>query len=111
MMEEAWTEVNPPPPSTPTDLIKVYMDNFIGMTNHLSHDHLLNVSWVMLHGTHSIFPSPAITGHCGQDPVSKAKLAKGKGTWSYKKEILRWIFDGKISQSNYPNKNATPFAN
>ena len=56
----------------------------------------------MLHGIHAIFPPPAVTGHCGHDPISEAKLAKGEGTWEHKKEILGWCFDGEAHTISLP---------
>jgi hypothetical protein len=36
-----------------------------------------------------------MAANVGEDPISKAKLAKGDGTWNTQKEILGWIFDGQ----------------
>ena len=49
----------------------------------------------MLHGIHSIFPPPSVTGHNGGDPISEKKLVKKDGLWLYQKEILGWLIDGK----------------
>ena len=49
----------------------------------------------MLHGIHSIFPPPTITGHSGVDPISLKKLQQGEGMFTYIKEILGWKFNGK----------------
>ena len=78
-----------------TTLIEVFVDDFIGATNNTSTEHLTKVSRAMIHGVHSIFPPPDISGHNGQDPVSEPKLTKGEGYWDYEKEVLGWILNGK----------------
>ena len=81
--------------SETTTLIEVYVDDFIAMTNDISHPNLLRISRAMLHGIHSIFPPPAVTGHTGGDPIAEKKIAKGEGLWQPVKEILGWIIDGE----------------
>ena len=76
------------------NLTEVFVDDFIGVTNDTSRMHLRHFSRAMLHGIHSIFPPPIITGHQGEDPISQKKLHEGEGTWSYQKEILGWLVDG-----------------
>lgn len=76
------------------NLTEVFVDDFIGVTNDTSRNHLTHFSRAMLHGIHSIFPPPSITGHQGEDPISQKKLHEGEGTWSYQKEILGWLVDG-----------------
>ena len=56
----------------------------------------------MINGVHSIFPPPEVTSHPGGDPISEKKLNNGDGTWSTKKEILGWIFDGENSTITLP---------
>ena len=80
---------------TYANLVEVFVDDFIAATNATGDaTHLLHFSRAMLHGVHSIFPPPDITGHTGQDPVSQKKLAQGEGTWNTTKEILGWLVDG-----------------
>ena len=43
-------------------LMKVYVGDFIAMSNDIRHSHLEKLSWVMLHGIHTIFPPPKVTG-------------------------------------------------
>ena len=74
---------------------EVFVDDFVAATNDTSCPHLEQVSKAMINGIHSIFPPPEITTHPGGDPISEKKLKAGDGTWSNKKEILGWIFDGK----------------
>ena len=84
--------------------INVYVDDFVGHTNVLTKDHLTHVSRALLHGVHSIFPPPQITGHPGEDPCALKKLIEGDGTWAYRKEILGWIFDGRSFTIQLPEK-------
>eukprot|EP00957_Ditylum_brightwellii_P118755 9056943-Ditylum_brightwellii.AAC.1 len=49
----------------------------------------------MLHGLHSVYLPPEITGHPDEDSCAKKKLKKEEGRWEYIKEILGWIFNGK----------------
>ena len=79
---------------TTTNLIEVYVDDFISATNQLDNKHLTQISRAVLHGIHSIFPPTNISNHCGGDPISEKKMEKGDGRWDFKKEILGWIFDG-----------------
>ena len=81
--------------TTDTTLIEVFVDDFIGMANDISTENLQKISRAMIHGIHSIFPPPQVSGHNGQDPVSEPKLKKGEGTWAYEKEILGWILNGQ----------------
>jgi hypothetical protein len=59
--------------TTNIDLIEVYVDDFISMTNDLRDEHLLQLSRAILHGIHCIFPPPSISNHCGGDPISEKK--------------------------------------
>ena len=83
---------------------EVFVDDFVCATNNLTDAHLTQVSKAMIHGVHSIFPPPEVTGHPGGDPVSEKKLDKGEGVWSHKKEILGWDFDGKEFTIQLPPK-------
>ena len=85
-------------------LLEVFVDDFIAATNNRSKPHLEKLSRAMLHGVHAIFPPPHISGHNGYDPVSEKKLDQGEGTWSTKKEILGWDFDGINFTISLPEK-------
>jgi hypothetical protein len=88
-------------------IFEVFVDDFIGMTNSSSLKHLTHLSRAMLHGIHSIFPPPTITGHDGGDPISEKKLKQGDGTWSTNKEILGWEFDGLNYTIKLPDSKCT----
>jgi hypothetical protein len=93
MLQEFMTEKVPDSAGTVTSF-EVFVDDFIGMTNHISNANLRHLSRAMINGIHSIFPPPEITAHSGGDPISEKKLLKGEGVWSFKKEILGWDIDG-----------------
>ena len=81
--------------STPlTTLLEVFVDDFIAGTNNLSEENLRLISRAMLHGIHSVFPPPSVTGHSGGDSVSIKKIEKGEGKWEFIKEILGWMING-----------------
>jgi hypothetical protein len=83
---------------------EVFVDDFIGTTNNIATEHLQQVSRAMLHGIHSIFPPPSITGHSGEDPISEQKIHKGEGIWAFEKEVLGWIFNGQKFTIRLPSK-------
>ncbi len=83
-------------------LIEVYIDDFIGLTQTTDPTQLLHLTRALLKASHSIFPSPDMTGHNGLDPVSLKKLLKGDGLWEVCKEILGWIIDGMHRCIEYP---------
>lgn len=58
----------------------------------------------MLHDIHSIFPPPEVIGHAGEDPIAQKKMLEGEGQWQDCKEILGWIFDGKVYTISLPEK-------
>ena len=96
MLPDNLPKVAPFPSNKPcSTLIEVYMDDYIGATNDPTMSHLQTVSRAMLHGIHSIYPPPIVSGHSGEDPVSAKKLSNGEGRWQPVKEILGWIVDGK----------------
>ena len=72
-------------------LLEVYVDDFIQLVQSSDPAVLLHCSRALLHGIHSVFPPPAITGHNGQDPISLTKLMEGEGLWDVRKEILGWM--------------------
>ena len=55
---------------------------------------LLHLSRALLHGIHSVFPPPQVSGNNGQDPISNNKLESGKIQWAVRKEVLGWMVDG-----------------
>ena len=57
-------------------------------------EQLLHLSRALLHGIHSVFPPPKVSGHNGQDPISKENLDSGEYQWEVRKEVLGWMVDG-----------------
>jgi hypothetical protein len=103
-MLHEFLENNIPPCSGNTTVFEVFVDDFVCATNRLSCDWLEKVSKAMVHGIHSVFPPPEITGHPGGDPVSEKKLDQGEGVWSLHKEILGWDFHGDTYTIQLPPK-------
>jgi hypothetical protein len=77
--------------------ISVYLDDFIGAAvENVSGTLLDRVTKAALHGIHSIFPPPTVTGHVGgKDPISLKKLQRGDARWAAEKEILGFLVDGE----------------
>ena len=63
-------------------MLEVFVDNFVQLAQTTDEKALRHCSRAVLHGIHSVFPSPSVTGHNGADPVSIKKLLKGEGVWA-----------------------------
>jgi hypothetical protein len=81
----------------PSQATYVYVDDFIlAAVEDSSGTRLANIARAALHGIHSIFPSPTVTGHAnGKDPISQKKLDKGDARWDPSKVILGFLVNGK----------------
>jgi hypothetical protein len=75
-------------------VLEVYVDDFIQLAQTTDPAQLEHLARAILHGIHSVFPPPSVTGHAGEDPVALKKLKQGDGLWTTRKELLGWIFDG-----------------
>ena len=75
-------------------MLEVFCNNFIHMAQTSDPAQLLHFSRELLHGIHSVFPMPQVSGHNGQDQISKKKLESVKGQWEVRKEVLGWMVDG-----------------
>ena len=80
--------------ATCINLVEVFVDDFIAVTNNLSEEHLMHLSRAMLFGVYLIFPPLEISKHQGEDPISQKKLKQGEGMRSTIKEILGWLVNG-----------------
>jgi len=89
------------------DLIECFVDDFIGCTDNLTRSHLVKFTRAMMHGMHSIFQPPSVTGHKGGDPISEKKLRQLEGLWEHVKEILGWILNGANYTICLPEKKVT----
>jgi hypothetical protein len=92
---------------TTTNLVEVFVDDFIGVTNNINSQHLRRFARSLLHGIHCIFPPPSVSGHKGGDPLSESKMKQGDGQWKFSKEVLGWIFNGKNFTIELPPKKIT----
>ena len=84
-----------PPTAGEISLQEVFVDDFIGVTNNLTLQHLLNVSRAILQGIHSIFPPVEVTQHPGGDSIAENKIDQN--------EILGWILDGTNYTMHLPS--------
>ena len=62
-------------------LLEVYINDFIQLAQCTDPAQLLHLTWAILHGIHSIFPPPSVTGSTEEDPVALKKLHQGDGLW------------------------------
>jgi hypothetical protein len=86
----------------------VYVDDYIGACVESKDGSLLGrISCAALHGIHSIFPPPEVTGHTdGKDPISWKKLLRGDGQWHPRKEILGFLVDGEAKTVRISDEKA-----
>jgi hypothetical protein len=82
--------------SDPPNTTVVYVDDYIAAAVENAEGTLLGrITRAALHGIHSIFPPPEVTGHVGgKDPISLKKLMKGDARWNHEKELLGFIVNG-----------------
>jgi hypothetical protein len=94
---------------SPAHGIFVYVDDFIGAAVEDKSGTLLGrISRAALHGIHSVFPSPEVTGHVGgKDPVSLKKLERGDARWHHEKEILGFLVNGQTKTVQISDAKAT----
>ena len=85
MRNECTAGENQDTPDTIINSLEIYVDDFIGMTNDLRADNVCHLLMATLHGIHSIFPPPSVTGHNGFGSIFEAKLATWDGTCYFKK--------------------------
>ena len=77
-------------------MLEVFFNNFTHMAQSSDQSQLLHLSIELLHGIHSVFLTPQVAGHNGQDPISKKKLESGEGQWAVRKEVLGCMVDSAI---------------
>jgi hypothetical protein len=88
-------------------VIKVYIDNFIGVIQSTDKLQLLQFSQRILDGITEVFPPPALSGSKLAHPVSEKKLIEDDGIWDTRKEILGWLFDGMARTIKPPHYKCT----
>jgi hypothetical protein len=82
--------------STPSTLLQVYVDDFChAATESKDGTHIPMVRRASIHGIHSFFPQPDVTGHSGgKEPISAKKLIQGDGDFTSSKDMIGFTFDG-----------------
>ena len=75
-------------------MLEVFFDDFIPMALTSDPAQLLHLSIALLHGIHRFFSPPKVSGHNGQDPISKKKLDSSEGKWAVRKHVLGCMVDG-----------------
>jgi hypothetical protein len=82
--------------STPSTLLQVYLDDFChAATESKDGSHIPMVCQASIHGIHSFFPQPIITGHSGgKEPISAKKLLHRDGDFTSSKDMIGFTFDG-----------------
>ena len=83
-------------------LLESFVDDFMHLVQSTDPEVLRHCSRALLHGIHSVFPPPKITGHSGADPVSVKKLENGKGI------LVGWMIDGATCCIELTEKNKPP---
>ena len=69
-------------------MLEVFCDYFIHMAQTSDAAQLVHLSRALKNGIHSVFPPPKVSGHSGQDPISKKKFDSGEGQWAVRKYVL-----------------------
>jgi hypothetical protein len=90
-------EVRALPSSSPTGIgfsyvVEVYMDDFLGLAIPATRDQLQHAANAIVHGIHDVFPA---NDNDDEDPISFKKVQLGNSTWSLRKDILGFTFDGE----------------
>ena len=80
----------------PSKLLQVYVDDFCYASMESKDGcHIPRIHRASIHGIHSYFPQPKVTGHVdGKEPISNPKLDKGDGNFTSNKEMIGFLFDG-----------------
>ncbi len=94
-----------------TKLLQVYVDDFcFAMAQLTDKTHILLIRRAAIHGIHSLFPQPEVTGHQnGKEPISRKKLDQGNGDYTSNKDIIGFTFDGIKPTTHLPPDKAAAF--
>jgi hypothetical protein len=97
--------------AVPTKLLQVYVDDFCFATTQLMVEtHIPSIHQAAIHGIHSFFPQPEVTGHQNEkESISCKKLDLGNGDYTSKKDIIGFTFDGIKRTFHLPPAEATAF--
>ena len=86
-------------------MLEVFCDCFIHTAQTSNLAQCLYFSRSLMHGIHSVFPLPQVSGHKRQDLIYQKKLESGKGQWSVRKEVLGWVIDGATQCIEFARDN------
>ncbi len=65
------------------------------MTQSTDGTHILTIRRAAIHGIHALFPPPLVSNHSSRkEPISRKKLAQGKGNFDTTKEMIGFLLDG-----------------
>jgi hypothetical protein len=81
--------------AVPTKLLQVFVNDFCFAMMQLSDKtHILIICRAAVHGIHSFFPQPEVTGHQnGKEPISHKKLDLRNGDYTSKRDMIGFTFD------------------
>jgi len=88
-------------------LLKVYVDDFMGLIQAPTMNDLIHFTRTILHGIHTIFPPPGEGKDPSDKPISLKKLQQGDRVWATRKELLGWLFDGVTNCMQLPQEKVT----
>ena len=75
-------------------MLEGFCNYFMHMAQTSDQAQLLHFSRELLHGIHSVFPLPQVSGHNKQYPIYKKNLDSGEGQWAVRKDLIGWMVDG-----------------
>jgi len=90
-----------------TKLLKVYVDDFMGLIQAPTMNDLIHFTHAILHGIPTVFPPPGEGKDPSDKPISLKKLQQGDGVWAMRKELLGWLFDGVTHCMQLPQEKVT----
>jgi hypothetical protein len=73
-------------------MLEVYVDNFMSLIIPVSREQIRQVATAVMTGIHDVFPPD---NDDNNDPISEKKLKKGEGTYSTRKTLLGFNFNGE----------------
>jgi hypothetical protein len=73
-------------------MLEVYVDDFMSLIIPVSQEQIRHVATAVMTGIHDVFPPDDDDNN---DPISEKKLKKGEGTYSTRKTLLGFNFNGE----------------
>jgi hypothetical protein len=95
----------------PSKLLQVYVDNFCyASTESKDGCHIPRIRHASIHGIHSFFFQPEVTGHVdAKKPISKKKRDLGDGNFTSDKEMIGFRFNGIKQMVRLPPAKAAAY--